>query len=87
MRLTELPQHARECVGLELATLDFLQMQIEEAEKRLEAILRVSAEADLLQTLPYVGPILSMVMALEIGRVERFPSAAHLASYARLCRG
>jgi transposase len=41
-------------------------------------------EADLLKTLPYVGPILSMVMTLEIGRVERFASAAHLASYAGL---
>jgi len=31
-----------------------------------------------------VGPILSMVMMLEIGRVDRFPTAAHLASYAGL---
>ena len=59
-------------------------MQIEEAEKRLETVLQVSAEADLLKTLPYVGPILSMVMAVEIGKVERFPSAAHLTSYAGL---
>lgn len=84
IQLTELPQHTRASVELELVTLDFVEMQIEEAEKRLETIWQVSAEADLLNTLPYVGPILSMVMALEIGRVERFPSAAHLASYAGL---
>ena len=84
IQLTELPQHTRASVELELVTLDFVDMQIEEVEKRLEAILQVSAEADLLKTLPYVGPILSMVMALEIGKVERFPSAAHLASYAGL---
>src|SRR6266851_4285997 len=36
------------------------------------------------QHMPYVGRILSMVMTLEIGKVERFPSAAHLASYAGL---
>jgi len=37
-----------------LATLDFLNTEIEAAEKRLEAIMKVSAEADLLKTLPCV---------------------------------
>jgi len=83
-RLPELPIHSREAIEQELATLDFLEMQIEAAERRLKAIMKVSAEADLLKTLPCVGPILSMVMMLEIGRVDRFPTAAHLASYAGL---
>ena len=83
-RLPELPIHSREAIEQELATLDFLEIQIEDAEKRLEAIMKVSAEADLLKTLPCVGTILSMVMMLEIGRVDRFPTAAHLASYAGL---
>ena len=67
-----------------LATVDFLQMQIEEAEKHLTVLMRATVESDLLRTLPYVGPILSMVMSLEIGTVDRFPSSAHLASYAGL---
>jgi hypothetical protein len=46
--------------------------------------MKATAEADLLKRLPCVGRILSMVMTLEIGRVERFPSAGHLASYAGL---
>jgi transposase len=83
-RLPELPMHSREAVEQELATLDFLETQIESAEKRLEAIMKVSVEADLLKTLPCVGKILSMVLMLEIGRVDRFPTAAHLASYAGL---
>jgi transposase len=84
MRLEQFPEHTRRSVELELVTTDFLEIQIEEIEKRLEVIMQVTAEADLLKTLPYVGRILSMVMALEIGKVERFPSAAHLASYAGL---
>lgn len=60
-RLPELPEHSREAVEQELATLDFLETQIESAEDRLEAIMQVSVEADLLKTLPCVGPILSMV--------------------------
>jgi transposase len=87
IQLTELPQHTRGSVELELLTLDFLEMQIDEVEKRVTAVLQVNADADLLKTLPYVGPILSMVMVLEIGRVERFPTAAHLASYAGLVPG
>jgi transposase len=83
-RLPELPVHSREAIEQELAALDFLETQIEATEERLEAIMKVSAEADLLKTLPCVGTILSMVLMLEIGRVDRFPTAAHLASYAGL---
>jgi transposase len=83
-RLPDMPEHSREAIEQELKTLDFLEIQIESAEKRLEAIMKVSVEADLLKTLPCVGKILSMVFMLEIGRVDRFPTAAHLASYAGL---
>jgi len=83
-RLPELPIHSREAVEQELATLDFLEIQIESAEQRLNVIMKVSVEADLLKTLPCVGKILSMVLMLEIGRVDRFPTAQHLASYAGL---
>jgi hypothetical protein len=78
-RLSESPQHTRHSVEQELASLDFLEMQVKHIEKQLDGVMRDCAEADLLKTLPYVGRILSMVIALEIGKVERFPSAAHLA--------
>src|SRR5580700_5149425 len=83
-RLPELPVHCREAVEQELATVDFLKTQIDSAERRLTGIRKVSVEADLLQSLPCVGEILSMVLMLEIGRVDRFPTAAHLARYAGL---
>jgi transposase len=67
-RLPELPVHSREAVEQKLTTLDFLETQIESAERRLESIMKVSVEADLLKTLPCVGKILSMVLMLEIGR-------------------
>ena len=82
-RLGELPEHTRQSVELELVTLDFLEVQLGDIEKRLEELMKVTAEADLLKTLPYVGRILSMVMTLEIGKVERFASAAHLAGFGR----
>src|SRR5258708_8984611 len=83
-RLPELPMHSREAVEQELATLDFLETQIESAEKRLEAIMKVSVGSDLLKTLPCVGKILSMVLMLEIGRVDPFPTPPHLPTTSRL---
>lgn len=83
-RLAELPEYSRATVQQELGVLDSLEMQIESAEQRLETIMAVSVEADLLKTLPCIGKILSMVLMLEIGKIERFPTAAHLASYAGL---
>ena len=50
-RLPELPIHTREAVVQELKTLDFLETEIDAAEKKLSAIRIVSVEADLLQTL------------------------------------
>jgi len=67
-RLGELPTHTRQSVELELTTVDFLEVQIEEVEKHIEEIMQVPVEADLLKTLPCVKRILSMVMTLEIGR-------------------
>jgi len=80
-RLPELPMHTRRAVEQELATLDYLEEELTSAEKELEAVREASAEADLLMTLPCVGKILSIVLMLEIGTVDRFPTAAHLASY------
>jgi transposase len=50
--LPELPVHSREAVEEELATLDFLEVQVASAERRLESIMKASVEADLLKTLP-----------------------------------
>jgi hypothetical protein len=61
--LPELPVHSREAIEQELTTLDFLQIQIESTERRLESIMKVSVEADLLKTLPCVGKILSQSYA------------------------
>jgi transposase len=70
-----------------------LQMieNIEEAiaafEGRLEEALRPFSEAEeLLQTIPGIGPTAAPVLIAEIGiNMRRFPSAAHLLSWAGMC--
>ena len=83
-RLGELPEETRRSVEQELATQDFLELQMDEIEKCLRQVMQTVPEAELLRTLPAVGSILSTVIALEIGDVSRFPSAENLASYAGL---
>ena len=83
-RLPELPPHTRQSVSWQLEALDAAEAQRKKAEEHLQDALASMPEADLLKTLPAVGPILSMVLTLEIGRVERFAGAAQLASYSGL---
>jgi transposase len=83
-RVQELPIYSRQSVVEQLRLVDSLESQVKDCEKQLEQSLYPSAERDLLKTLPCVGKILSAVMWLEIGDIRRFPSAAHLASYAGL---
>jgi transposase len=81
-RLGELPRWSQESVLEQLQMGDAVETQIGDGEKQLAVMLYPSAERDLLKTIPCVGKILSAVIALEIGDVRRFPSAAHLVSYA-----
>jgi transposase len=62
--------------------LDTLSGQIRQFEQRLEELVEVTPERQRLETLPGIGTILAATIALEIGEVQRFPSALHLASYA-----
>ena len=51
-------------------------------EQRIKDVVASTPAMKLLMTLPGVGPILGVVIAMEIGDVERFAGADRLASYA-----
>jgi transposase len=80
--LDELPLETRNSVQAQLWLLDQVARSISEVEKHIGEVIRMDADMQLLLTLPGVGPILSIVIALEIGDVRRFASAEKLASYA-----
>jgi len=81
-RLARLPEQARSATQQMLAQLDGLTEQIEQFQGRLQELVEVTPEMQRLMSLPGVGVILAATMALEIGEIERFASAEHLASYA-----
>ncbi len=80
-RLGELPIETRHSVEQEIKLLDEVGEQIKLAEKRINQVIAVTPAMKLLMSLPGVGPILGITILLEVGDVERFPDAAHLASY------
>jgi transposase len=80
-RIAQLPPHTRHTTGCLLAQLDSLERQITALEQRIGEVMAESPASQLLQSIPGVGPILSTVIASEIGRIERFARPEQLASY------
>lgn len=80
--INQLPAETGRCIHQELELLKTLQEQIHHMETRLQERVQSTLNMRLLQTLPGIGQILSLVIEREIGSVDRFPSAQHFASYA-----
>lgn len=80
-RLGELPPETRHSVEEQLRLLDEVQQSISGAEGRIMEVVKENPPMKLLRTLPGVGPILAIVIALEMGDIDRFPDGEHFASY------
>lgn len=81
-KVRHLPPHTAEVTLELLEQLEFVGQRIAAQEKRIAQLVAITPEMQLLRTIPGIGPILSTVIALEIGDIGRFPSAGQLASYA-----
>jgi len=80
-RMEQLPQHTRFVAEQMMDSLESLEQQIAALEKQIDAWIDETPLMRRLMTLPGIGRILATVIALEIGSIERFPSADRLASY------
>ncbi len=81
--------HQRFLLAQQLAHLDFLTAAIDEVSAAIGERLRPFQDAlARLDTIPGVGERTAQVLLAEVGvDVRRFPSAAHLASWAGMCPG
>ena len=77
-----LPPETGRCLNQQLLTLDEIQKQIISLEARILERIKLTPDLQNLKALPGVGNILAVVIEREIGSVDRFPSAGHLAAYA-----
>jgi transposase len=80
-RLAQLPEQSALATAELLEQLESTTKLIKAQEQRITQLVAATPEMQLLQTMPGVGKILSVVIALEVGEISRFPSAAHFASY------
>jgi len=80
--LGELPPQTRLSVEAELTLLDQVEAQIEVSEKQIREVVAETPAIKRLMSMPGVGPILAVVIAMEIGDVGRFAGPDRLASYA-----
>ena len=80
----ELPGTDRWEVDGQLARLDLLRGQLRELDQEVRRHCRTSPLAQALEAIPGIGPFIAWLLIAEIGDIQRFPSAKHLASYTGL---
>jgi transposase len=72
------PQTIREqCFAL----LRILDQQIHSLDETLAGRWKDDPRVHRLTTIPGIGPFIAILLVLELGDIQRFPSAKHLASY------
>jgi len=79
-----LPPQAQFVLQRQLALLDQLEPLLLAYEARIHEVVRRTPEAQLLDTLPGIGPLLALTIVYEVGAWTRFPSHEHFCSYSGL---
>jgi len=80
--IQKLPPETTRCLEQELDLLDAAMGHIAAIETRIRERIKLTPNMQHLKTLPGVGNILAVVIEREVGTVDRFPTAGHLAAYA-----
>jgi transposase len=80
--IATLPKHTAFVTREQLDYVDHLSEEVKYFEERITETFAGCEETDFLATLPGVGPILSVIIWLEVGDVKRFPEAENVATYA-----
>lgn len=72
-------------VATMMENIHVLNRNIERVDERIQQECKEVPLAKLCKTMPGCGPVLSSIIATEIGTIKRFKSAADFVSYCRLC--
>lgn len=67
-----------------LRIIELLDSEIKEITKKIELCVKEDKSASLLTTIPGIGNYSALLIASEIGDINRFPDSHHLCSYAGL---
>jgi transposase len=80
----ELPATDRWEVDGQLERLDLLRQQLAALDREIRQRSKASPVARALEQIPGIGPFIAQLLIAEIGDIQRFPTAKHLASYTGL---
>ena len=80
----ELPATDRWEVQGQLERLDLLRSQIAALDREIRKRSKASPVAQALEQIPGIGPFIAALLIAEVGDLQRFPTAKHLASYTGL---
>ena len=80
----ELEGHAGQMLAGLREILVVVQAKVDDFERMVEQISAKHPVARRLRTIPDIGPVLGLSLAVEIGDIKRFPSPGHLRSYSGL---
>ncbi len=80
--MDQLPPETRHSVEEQLSLIDQVEQSITQAEKRISAVIKEDHAMQILKTIPGIGSILAITIAVEMGSVDRFPTGEKFASYA-----
>jgi transposase len=80
----DLPVYHRQQLSSYLTLYGHLAKQIQPLTKRIGHLAKKDPMAQLLMTIPGIGPLTAMYIKAEIEDISRFPSYRNLASYAGL---
>lgn len=80
----ELPPRAAASVASLRRVLALVRAELRRVDREVLTLAKTDPIAVALQHLPGIGPRLALMIRAEIGDVRRFPTPAHLASYAGL---
>jgi len=81
---TEIPAPDNLLLKAHLELLDYIEKQIDNAEKWIKEALKDHPSIAILRTIPGIGKILAALVALEVDDVSRFSYADKLCAYAGL---
>jgi len=84
LQTVELPGRERELLDGELTLLEAVRERIAESNDLIRELAEGDALVKLVETIPGFGSFFSVLVAKEIGAIERFASAEKLCSYAGL---
>lgn len=76
-------EERRLAIQANLVVLQVLSEQITKLEAAVSAQMKRNEVLESLKSVPGIGPVLALTIALETGNIERFPKVGQFASYSR----